>query len=171
VPATARCCHEGHRAGDPVNSIRDRPSGTASPLHAGTPPSRTAALGPAEQPGEPAAARLPAAVVGQLMGFGTGAATLQPPRRSLVGRDDQPPSRTLRVSLTDRARFLSNSPGSMITQFVLAKIRPTFSSEKNSAGDVTPVLTRANPSIASWFPWIAPSSCWSSGGGGSKEAN
>jgi hypothetical protein len=28
----------------------------------------------------------------------------------------------------------------------------TFSSEKNSAGDVTPALTRAKPSIASWLP-------------------
>ena len=29
------------------------------------------------------------------------------------------------------------------------KIRPTFSSEKNSRGDVTPANTRAKPSIAS----------------------
>ena len=36
-----------------------------------------------------------------------------------------------------------------------AKIRPTFSSEKNSAGDVTPALTRAKPSIASWLPCTA----------------
>ena len=33
-----------------------------------------------------------------------------------------------------------------------AKIRPMLSSEKNSAGDVTPALTWANPSIASWLP-------------------
>ena len=30
-----------------------------------------------------------------------------------------------------------------------AKMRPTFSSEKNSAGEVTPAKTRTNPSIAS----------------------
>ena len=35
-------------------------------------------------------------------------------------------------------------------------MRPTFSSEKNSAGDVTPALTRAKPSIASWLPCTAP---------------
>src|SRR5213595_1750725 len=50
-------------------------------------------------------------------------------------------------------------------------MRPTFSSEKNSAGDVTPALTRANPSIASWLPCTAPSTCCISGGGGSSVAS
>src|SRR6266508_5881640 len=36
-------------------------------------------------------------------------------------------------------------------------MRPAFSSEKKSAGDVTPAMTRANPSIASWLPCTAPS--------------
>jgi hypothetical protein len=34
-------------------------------------------------------------------------------------------------------------------------MRPMFSSEKNSDGDVTPAMVRANPSIASWLPGIA----------------
>jgi hypothetical protein len=40
-------------------------------------------------------------------------------------------------------------------QRALARIRPAFSSEKNSAGEVTPAMTRAKPSIASWLPWAA----------------
>ena len=40
---------------------------------------------------------------------------------------------------------------------VVAKIRPTLSSAKNSAGDVTPALTRTNPSIASRLPCTAAS--------------
>ena len=46
-----------------------------------------------------------------------------------------------------------------------------FSSEKNSAGDVTPPFTRANPSIASWLPRMAARSCCISGGGGSRVAS
>ena len=33
-----------------------------------------------------------------------------------------------------------------------AKMRPVLSSEKKSAGDVTPALVRAKPSMASWLP-------------------
>ena len=36
---------------------------------------------------------------------------------------------------------------------------------------MTPALTRANPSIASWLPCTAPSSCCISGGGGSSVAS
>jgi hypothetical protein len=52
-----------------------------------------------------------------------------------------------------------------------AKMRLTFSSEKNTAGDVTPALTRANSFIASGLPWTAASSCWSSVGGGWSVAS
>ena len=41
---------------------------------------------------------------------------------------------------------------------VAAKIRPTFSLEKNSAGDTTPEITRTKPFIASGLPCTAPSS-------------
>ena len=34
-------------------------------------------------------------------------------------------------------------------QAATAKIRATFSGEKNSAGEITPAMVRANPSIAS----------------------
>ncbi len=50
-------------------------------------------------------------------------------------------------------------------------MRPMFSSEKNSAGEVTPAFTRAKPSIASWLPCTAPSTCCISGGGGSSVAS
>ena len=32
-------------------------------------------------------------------------------------------------------------------------------------------MTRAKASIASWLPWAAASSCWRSGGGGSRVAS
>jgi hypothetical protein len=44
-------------------------------------------------------------------------------------------------------------------------------SEKNSAGDSTPALTRANWSIAGWLPAIAASRRCRSGGGGSSVAS
>ena len=56
-------------------------------------------------------------------------------------------------------------------QWVRAKMRLTFSSEKNSAGDTTPVTMLMNPSIAGWLPATAPRTCWSSGGGGSSVAS
>jgi hypothetical protein len=34
-------------------------------------------------------------------------------------------------------------------------MRPTFAGDKHSAAEVTPALTRANPSIASLLPLIA----------------
>src|SRR6478735_3189021 len=56
-------------------------------------------------------------------------------------------------------------------QLALARMRLTFCSEKKSAGDVTPELTRANPSMESWLPWMAVRSCCSCGGGGSSDAS
>jgi hypothetical protein len=52
-----------------------------------------------------------------------------------------------------------------------AMIRPTFSGAKNSGAGSVAACTLTNPSIASWFPRIAPSSCCISGGGGCSCAN
>ena len=53
----------------------------------------------------------------------------------------------------------------------VAKIWSMFCGEKNSAGDVTPALTRAKASIASVLPCTACSNRASSGGGGSSVAS
>jgi hypothetical protein len=59
----------------------------------------------------------------------------------------------------------------LLHQWVVAKMRLTFSSEKNSAGETTPEKTRANPSLASRLPDTASSTCCISGGGGCMDAN
>lgn len=42
--------------------------------------------------------------------------------------------------------------GNAASQCAVPMIRRTLDSEKYSAGDVTPELTRAKPSMASWLP-------------------
>jgi hypothetical protein len=66
---------------------------------------------------------------------------------------------------------VSSGPLRAARQWVTAKIRWTFSSEKNCAGETTPEKTRANPSLASRLPDTAARSCCISGGGGCMEAN
>src|SRR5204863_8322664 len=52
-----------------------------------------------------------------------------------------------------------------------AMIHSTLDGAKNSAGEITPALSRAKASISSWLPWMAASSWARSGGGGSRAAN
>ena len=82
----------------------------------------------------------------------------------------RPGSRSPRSGPTPPTASLSRWRGSSSPD-APAKILPTFSSEKKSAGDTAPETTLTNPSIASWLPWTAPSSCCSSGGGGSSVAS
>ena len=50
---------------------------------------------------------------------------------------------------------LSSRDLAAAVQWVMAKMRLTFSSEKNSAGETTPEKMRANPSLASRLPATA----------------
>jgi len=74
-------------------------------------------------------------------------------RRQHLDGEPAPPAATMASATVATVERLHAKPDKRLatasSHVARAKMRPTFSSEKNSAGDVTPAATRTNPSMAS----------------------
>ena len=78
------------------------------------------------------------------------------------GRTSSPAARA-----TGRSLFALRS----VQTWAAPMMRPMCAGSKKSTGETVPDVRLTNSSIAAWFPYTAPSSCWNGSGGVSSVAN